>query len=55
MVQSAFSDATESERQGKAHSLDPRTKLSRDALRRQAHAMLDDMLDYSETIRERPV
>ena len=55
MVQTATSDPTSSERQGGAHSLDRGTRSSRDVLRRQAHAMLDDMLDYSERIRERPV
>ncbi|ADW69134.1 aminotransferase class V-fold PLP-dependent enzyme [Granulicella tundricola] len=36
-------------------SLDPSSPAARATLRAQAHAMLDDMLDYSENIRERQV
>ena len=38
-----------------AHSLDPATADSWRDLRAQGHRMLDDMFDYIERIRERPV
>jgi len=55
MVKSALSVPSILETNPTAISLDPISLSSRDGLRRQAHTMLDDMLDYSETIRGRQV
>lgn len=55
MADSAISDQTASETKPAVQTLDRVTTSTRSALRRQAHAMLDDMLDYSEEIRERQV
>jgi aromatic-L-amino-acid decarboxylase len=37
------------------HSLDPHDQQEWDGFRQQSHRMLDDMLSYLETLRERPV
>ena len=37
------------------HTLDPSDRADWAGLREQAHRMLDDILDYVEHIRERPV
>ena len=43
------------ERRSQEGALDPASPSEAESLRHQAHLMLDQMLDYSETIRSRPV